>query len=138
MLSKPPVYKEGTDRIINMLDTLKTTLQLNNPALLREQSYINGEWVSAADGKTFNVTNPADGSLVATVPELDVAATRVAIEAADAAWPAWRSKTAKERAAILRTWFNLIVENKDDLAQIMTAEQGKPLAESAGEVMYGA
>lgn len=121
-----------------MLDTLKTTLQLNNPALLREQSYINGEWVSAADGKTFNVTNPADGSLVATVPELDVAATRVAIEAADAAWPAWRSKTAKERAAILRTWFNLIVENKDDLAQIMTAEQGKPLAESAGEVMYGA
>jgi succinate-semialdehyde dehydrogenase/glutarate-semialdehyde dehydrogenase len=121
-----------------MLDTLKTKLELNNPALLREQSYINGEWVSAADGKTFNVTNPADGSLVATVPELDVAATRVAIEAADAAWPAWRSKTAKERAAILRTWFNLIVENKDDLAQIMTAEQGKPLAESAGEVMYGA
>jgi len=121
-----------------MLDTLKTKLELNNPALLREQSYINGEWVSAADGKTFNVTNPADGSLVATVPELDVAATRVAIEAADAAWPAWRSKTAKERAAILRSWFNLIVENKDDLAQIMTAEQGKPLAESAGEVMYGA
>ena len=121
-----------------MLDTLKTKLELNNPALLREQSYINGEWVSAADGKTFNVTNPADGSLVATVPELDVAATKAAIEAADAAWPAWRSKTAKERAAILRSWFNLIVENKDDLAQIMTAEQGKPLAESAGEVMYGA
>jgi len=121
-----------------MLDTLKTKLELNNPALLREQSYINGEWVSAADGKTFNVTNPADGSLVATVPELDVAATKAAIEAADAAWPAWRSKTAKERAAILRTWFNLIVANKDDLAQIMTAEQGKPLAESAGEVMYGA
>ena len=121
-----------------MLDTLKTKLELNNPALLREQSYINGEWVSAADGKTFNVTNPADGSLVATVPELDVAATKAAIEAADAAWPAWRSKTAKERAAILRTWFNLVVANKDDLAQIMTAEQGKPLAESAGEVMYGA
>jgi len=121
-----------------MLDTLKTTLELNNPALLREQSFINGEWVSARDGQTFDVTNPADGSLVAKVPQLDVADTKTAIEAADAAWPAWRSKTAKERSAILRSWFNLILENKDDLAAIMTAEQGKPLAESAGEVMYGA
>ncbi len=121
-----------------MLDTLKTTLNLNNPALLREQSYINGEWVSAADGQTFNVTNPADGSLVAKVPQLGVADAKTAIEAADAAWPAWRSKTAKERSAILRRWFNLILENKDDLAAIMTAEQGKPLAESVGEVMYGA
>jgi len=121
-----------------MLDTLKTKLDLKNPALLREQSYINGEWVSAADGQTFDITNPADGSLVAKVPELGVADATAAIEAADAAWPAWRSKTAKERSAILRTWFNLILENKDDLAAIMTAEQGKPLAESAGEVMYGA
>jgi succinate-semialdehyde dehydrogenase/glutarate-semialdehyde dehydrogenase len=121
-----------------MLDTLKTTLKLNKPALLREQSYINGEWVSAASGETFDVTNPADGSLVARVPQLGVDDAKRAIEAADAAWPAWRSKTAKERSAILRNWFNLILENKDDLAQIMTAEQGKPLAESAGEVMYGA
>lgn len=121
-----------------MLDTLKTTLDLNNTALLREQAYINGEWVSAKDGQTFDVTNPADGSLVARVPQLDVADTRKAIEAADSAWPAWRSKTAKERSAILRRWFNLMLENKDDLAAIMTAEQGKPLAESAGEVMYGA
>jgi len=121
-----------------MLDTLKTTLELNNPALLREQSYINGEWVSAAGGETFDVTNPADGSLVAKVPQLDVSDTKRAIQAADAAWPAWRSKTAKERSAILRRWFNLMLENKDDLAAIMTAEQGKPLAESAGEVMYGA
>ena len=121
-----------------MLDALKTTLELNNPALLREQSFIDGEWVSARDGQTFDVTNPADGSLVAKVPQLDVADTKTAIEAADAAWPAWRSKTAKERSAILRRWFNLIVENKDDLAAIMTAEQGKPLAESAGEVLYGA
>jgi succinate-semialdehyde dehydrogenase/glutarate-semialdehyde dehydrogenase len=121
-----------------MLDTLKTKLELNNPALLREQSYINGEWVSAADGQTFNVTNPADGSLVARVPQLGVADAKRAIEAADAAWPAWRSKTAKERSAILRHWFNLILENKDDLAAIMTAEQGKPLAESVGEIMYGA
>jgi len=121
-----------------MLDALKTTLELNNPALLREQSFINGEWVSARDGQTFDVTNPADGSLVAKVPQLDVADTKTAIKAADAAWPAWRSKTAKERSAILRRWFNLIVENKDDLAAIMTAEQGTPLAESAGEVLYGA
>ena len=121
-----------------MLDTLKTTLELKNPALLREQAYINGEWISAPDGMTFDVTNPADGSLVATVPQLDVAATRKALEAANAAWPQWRAKTAKERALILRRWFDLMVENKDDLAAIMTAEQGKPLAEAAGEVLYGA
>ncbi len=121
-----------------MLDTVKTSLKLENPGLLREHSYINGEWVSAADGSTFEVTNPADGSLVATVPEMEVAGARGAVAAADAAWPAWRSKTAKERAGILRRWFDLILENKDDLAAIMTAEQGKPLAESAGEVLYGA
>ena len=121
-----------------MLDTIKTRLDLKNPALLREQSYINGEWVSAADDTTFAVTNPADGSLVANVPEMDLAGARSAIEAANAAWPAWRSKTAKERSAILRRWFDLMLANKDDLAAIMTAEQGKPLAESAGEVMYGA
>ncbi len=118
-----------------MLDILKTKLDLNNPALLREQSYINGEWVSAPDAASFPVSNPADGSLVAEVPEMEVEGARSAIEAADAAWPAWRSKTAKERSAILRRWFNLVLENKDDLAAIMTAEQGKPLAESAGEVM---
>jgi len=121
-----------------MLDTIKTRLELKNPALLREQSYINGQWVSAEDGATFAVTNPADGSLVADVPEMEVAGARAAIEAADAAWPAWRSKTAKERSAILRRWFDLMLANKDDLAAIMTAEQGKPLAESAGEIMYGA
>ncbi|MFC1689088.1 NAD-dependent succinate-semialdehyde dehydrogenase [Pseudomonadota bacterium] len=121
-----------------MLDTIKTTLDLNYPALLREQAYVNGEWISASDGRTFNVTNPADGSLVATVPELDVATTRQAIECASEAWPAWRAKTAKERAVILRRWFDLMLANKDDLAAIMTAEQGKPLAESAGEVLYGA
>jgi len=121
-----------------MSDTSKTFLNLRNPGLLREQSYVNGEWVSATGGATFSVTNPADGSLVAHVPDMSVADTREAVQAADAAWPAWRSKTAKERSAILRCWFDLILENKDDLAAIMTAEQGKPLAESAGEVMYGA
>jgi succinate-semialdehyde dehydrogenase/glutarate-semialdehyde dehydrogenase len=121
-----------------MHDMLKTKLDLNKPSLLREQSYINGEWVSAADGATFAITNPADASLVADVPEMGIDGAEEAVRAADAAWPAWRNRTAKERAAILRRWFDLILENKDDLAAIMTAEQGKPLAESAGEVMYGA
>ena len=121
-----------------MLDKLKTRLELNNPALFREQSYVNGEWISAEDGETFAVTNPVDGSLLADVAELDVAAARAAIEAANSAWPAWRAKTAKERSAILRRWFDLMLENKDDLATLMTAEQGKPLAESIGEVVYGA
>ena len=82
-----------------MLDTLKTTLKLKNPGLLCERAYVDGAWVEAADGGTFPVTNPADGSLVAKVPQLGVDETRAAIEAAAAAWPAWRSKTAKERSA---------------------------------------
>jgi succinate-semialdehyde dehydrogenase/glutarate-semialdehyde dehydrogenase len=123
---------------MHMLNKLETKLDLQNPALLSEQAYIDGEWVSAPDGLEFAVSNPADGSLVANVPELGVAGATAAIKAADAAWPAWRSMTAKERAVILRRWFDLVVANKDDLAAIMTAEQGKPLAESAGEVMYGA
>jgi len=121
-----------------MLDKIKTALKLKNPDLLREQSYIDGQWVSGAGGETFPVTNPADDSLLANVAQLGVAETRQAIEAADAAWPAWRKRTAKDRAALLRRWYELILENKDDLAALMTAEQGKPTAESAGEVMYGA
>jgi len=121
-----------------MTDTNANPLNLSNPGLFRSAAYINGEWVAADDGATFKVTNPADGAVLASVPDQGVAETRRAIEAADAAWPAWRSKTAKERAAILRQWYELILENKDDLAILMTAEQGKPLAESAGEVMYGA
>ena len=113
-------------------------LQLDHPGLLREQSYIDGAWVDAPDGACFEVTNPADGAVVARVPEMGVDGARRAIEAAHAAWPEWRSKTAKERAIVLRRWFDLMVQHKDDLAAIMTAEQGKPLAESAGEVMYGA
>lgn len=121
-----------------MLDQTKTRLELNNPELLREQAYIDGRWVDADDGGTFEVTNPADGSVVANVPEMGIAETRRAIEAASAAWPEWRTKTAKERGAILRRWYELMMENQDDLAAIMTAEQGKPLAESSGEVAYGA
>jgi succinate-semialdehyde dehydrogenase/glutarate-semialdehyde dehydrogenase len=114
------------------------TLELQNPALLCDKAYINGEWVGADSGATFPVTNPADGSELGTVPNQDVDETRRAIEAANAAWPDWRNKTAKERAGILRRWYELMLANKDDLAKIMTAEQGKPLAESAGEIMYGA
>lgn len=114
------------------------TLILKNPALFRSQAYIDGAWSGADDGSSFAVTNPADDSVLTSVPNQGVAETRRAIEAANAAWPAWRSKTAKERAVILRRWFDLMVENKDDLAKIMTAEQGKPLAESVGEVLYGA
>jgi succinate-semialdehyde dehydrogenase/glutarate-semialdehyde dehydrogenase len=121
-----------------MSDSSKTVLNLKNPSLLMDKAYIDGQWVGADSGASFPVTNPADGSLVGEVPNQDVDETRRAIEAANAAWPAWRSRTAKDRAVILRRWYNLMLENKDDLAQIMTAEQGKPLAESAGEIMYGA
>ncbi len=121
-----------------MLDQTKTQLNLKNPDLLREQAYIDGAWVDADDGGTFNVTNPADGSLVAAVPEMGEAETRRAIEAASRAWPEWRAKTAKERGVILRRWYQLLMDNQDDLAALMTAEQGKPLAESSGEIAYGA
>jgi len=113
-------------------------LQLKDPSLLRQQAYINGQWVDADNGATVAVTNPATGEQIGTVPVMGAAETRRAIEAADAAWPAWRKKTARERALILRRWNDLILANTDDLALLMTAEQGKPLAESRGEVAYGA
>lgn len=113
-------------------------LQLKDAGLLRQQAFLNGEWRDADDGATLAVTNPATGEQLGTVPLMGAAETRRAIEAANAAWPAWRKKTAKERAAILRKWNDLILENADDLALLMTAEQGKPLAEAKGEVTYGA
>ncbi|MET0264562.1 MAG: NADP-dependent succinate-semialdehyde dehydrogenase [Duganella sp.] len=113
-------------------------LQLKDPSLLRQQAYINGQWSDADDGATLAVTNPATGAQLGTVPLMGADETRRAIEAASAAWPAWRKKTARERALILRKWNDLILENTDDLALLMTAEQGKPLAESRGEVAYGA
>jgi succinate-semialdehyde dehydrogenase/glutarate-semialdehyde dehydrogenase len=113
-------------------------LNLKDPSLLRQQAYIDGEWCDAAEGQTVSVTNPATGESLGTVPHMGAAETRRAIEAANAAWPAWRKKTARERALILRKWNDLMLENADDLAAIMTAEQGKPLAESKGEVGYAA
>ena len=113
-------------------------LQLKDPTLLRHQAYLNGAWVDADGGQTINVTNPATGEHIGTVPLMGAAETRRAIEAANAAWPAWRKKTAKERASVLRRWHDLILENADDLALIMTTEQGKPLPEAKGEVQFGA
>ncbi|WP_322403050.1 NAD-dependent succinate-semialdehyde dehydrogenase [Massilia luteola] len=113
-------------------------LKLNDPALLRQQAYIDGTWCGADDGKTINVVNPATGTTLGTVPHMGARETRRAIEAAQAAWPAWRKKTARERALILRRWNDLMLDNADDLAAIMTAEQGKPLAESKGEIAYAA
>ena len=113
-------------------------LKLKDPSLLRQQSYIHGAWCDADDGTTITVTNPATGECVGTVPHMGAAETRRAIDAANAAWPAWRKTTARERSLILRKWNDLMLENADDLALIMTAEQGKPLAEAKGEVAYAA
>lgn len=111
---------------------------LKDEKLFRSLAYINGEWVAATDGKTFPVTNPATGEELTTVPDLGVADARIAIEAANTALPGWRERTAGERSAILRRWYELMMENLEDLAVLMTTEQGKPLTESRGEVRYGA
>ena len=113
-------------------------MKLNDPSLLRQQCYVDGAWCNADSGETVAVTNPATGEVLGTVPKMGAGETRRAIEAAERAWPAWRSKTAKERAVVLRRWHDLMMENQEDLAVLMTAEQGKPLAESRGEIVYGA
>jgi len=113
-------------------------IMLKDASLFRQQCYINGQWLDADSKATFLVTNPANGTVLGSVPKMGAAETRRAIEAANAAWPAWRERTAKERGAILRRWFELLIANQDDLAKLMTAEQGKPLAEAKGEVAYGA
>src|SRR5579862_2088601 len=113
-------------------------MQLSDAKLLRNQCYVNGEWLDAADGRSTPVHNPATGATLGTVPNMDGAATRRAIAAAAAAFPAWAAQTAKQRAVILRRWFDLMMANQKDLAQLMTAEQGKPLAEAAGEIAYAA
>jgi succinate-semialdehyde dehydrogenase/glutarate-semialdehyde dehydrogenase len=113
-------------------------MKLTDSNLLRMQGYINGKWENANGGATHDVINPATREKIGTVPDMGVAETRRAIEAAHAAFPAWAAKTAKERAAILRRWYELMMANQDDLATLMTAEQGKPLAESKGEIAYAA
>src|ERR1700722_14570914 len=113
-------------------------MQLQDQKLFRQQAYVDGKWVDALNRGTIAVTNPATGETLGTVPRMGAEETRQAIEAADKALPAWRGKTAKERAQIMRKWFDLMMANQDDLAQLMTAEQGKPLAESKGEIAYAA
>jgi succinate-semialdehyde dehydrogenase/glutarate-semialdehyde dehydrogenase len=114
------------------------SIQISDKVLVKTQAYINGEWVDADNGATLAVTNPATGEVIAEVAKCGTAETRRAIEAAGAALPAWRQKTARERCAYLREWFNLMMEAQEDLAMIMTLEQGKPLAEARGEIAYGA
>jgi succinate-semialdehyde dehydrogenase / glutarate-semialdehyde dehydrogenase len=113
-------------------------MKLRDPDLLRTRAFIDGKWVDAAGGATLAVGNPATREPLGTVPDMGVPDTRRAIEAAGAAFPAWAALTARERAAILRRWYELLMANQEDLATIMTAEQGKPLAESKGEIAYGA
>jgi succinate-semialdehyde dehydrogenase/glutarate-semialdehyde dehydrogenase len=114
------------------------TFELKDPGLLKTQSYINGQWINADDGDTVAVINPATGDTIAAVAKCGTAETRRMIEAAAMAQKSWAKTTVKERAMLLRNWFNLIMQHQEDLAQILTAEQGKPLAEARAEVAYGA
>jgi succinate-semialdehyde dehydrogenase / glutarate-semialdehyde dehydrogenase len=107
-------------------------MQLKDAQLFRQQAYIDGAWVDADGGQTIKVNNPATGEIIGTVPKMGAVETRRAIEAADKALPAWRALTAKERATKLRRWFELLIENQDDLGRLMTLEQGKPLHRSQG------
>jgi succinate-semialdehyde dehydrogenase/glutarate-semialdehyde dehydrogenase len=113
-------------------------LRLADPALLRTAAYIDGQWADADDAGTLDVTNPADGETIASVASVGTRETRRAIEAANRALPGWRGASARERSSLLRRWFELMIEHKEDLARLMTAEQGKPLAESRVEIAYGA
>lgn len=113
-------------------------MRLNDPTLLKSQAFVNGEWIGADSGRVLDVVNPADGSVVATVADLDVDETRRAIAAAGVAQRSWAALTAKDRGAILRRWYELFLEHTEDLARIMTMEMGKPIAESRGEVVYAA
>ena len=113
-------------------------LALREPRLLQTKALIAGEWIDADSGATFAVTDPAPGELIAELPRCGAAETRRAIEAAEVAFYAWRRRPAQERAAILRRWADLMLEHQDDLALLLTTEQGKPLAEARGEIVYAA
>ena len=119
-------------------DPKQFRVQLKDAKLFHEQCYIDGDWADADGKQTIPVTNPATGGVIGSIPKMGAAETRRAIEAADRALPAWRAKIAKERPAILRKWFELMLANQDDLGLIMTTEQGKPLAEAKGEIAYAA
>ena len=118
--------------------TPSANLGLKDGRLFRQAAYVDGKWIAAASGGTLSVDNPATSEILGTVPKLSAVETHSAIEAAHRAFPAWAKKTAKERAQALRRWFELVMANQEDLARLMTLEQGKPLAESKGEVVYAA
>ncbi len=113
-------------------------MNLSDPSLLRQLALIDGQWLPADSGERFPVSDPATGATIAHVPDMGAAETRRAIEAADRAWPAWRALTGDDRSRILRSWFDLLVQHRDDLAMLMTREQGKPLAEARSEITYAA
>ncbi|MFD2204586.1 NAD-dependent succinate-semialdehyde dehydrogenase [Kiloniella antarctica] len=113
-------------------------MELKDPSLLRNKCYIDGTWADADSGETFAVTNPANGDIITSVPKMGESETKRAIDAAQTAFGPWKDRTAKERSQIMRKWFELIMANQEDLALLMTLEQGKPLAEAMGEVAYGA
>ncbi|MGB2248493.1 MAG: NAD-dependent succinate-semialdehyde dehydrogenase [Alcanivorax sediminis] len=115
-----------------------TSVKLSDQALFREQCYINGQWCDADDGGTLQVDNPATEQVLGSAPRMGEAETNRAIDAAHAAFPAWRDKTAAERASLLETWHDLMMQHQDDLGRLMTLEQGKPLAEAKGEIAYAA
>lgn len=115
-----------------------TTIALNDPSLLKSQCFINGQWVDATEGAIQEVRNPATGRLICTVPDADSEQAQQAIDAAEQAFDGWKNRTAEDRANVLRRWFELMLQHQDDLALIMTSEQGKPLAEAKGEIAYAA
>lgn len=115
-----------------------TTLALNDPSLLKSQCFINGQWVDATDGAIQEVRNPATGRLICTVPDAGSDQAQQSIDAAEQAFDGWKNRTAEDRANVLRRWFELMLQHQDDLALIMTSEQGKPLAEAKGEIAYAA
>jgi succinate-semialdehyde dehydrogenase / glutarate-semialdehyde dehydrogenase len=121
------------------MDVAMTIKQrLRDPSLFVERAYVGGEWIDAAGEATIDVVDPATGTSIGAVPALGAAETRQAIAAADAAWAGWRAQSAGERARLLMRWHDLMLEHQEDLAVIVTVEQGKPLAESRGEIVYGA
>ena len=113
-------------------------MKITESKFYRDKCYINGEWITSDSGETISVNNPATLEEIGTVPKCETAETKRAIEAANEAWPEWRAKSARQRSDILRKWFDLMIQNKEELAQMMTIEQGKPINESRGEIGYGA
>ena len=116
---------------------MRFVMKIKNTTLFKQQAFINGQWVNSSNNEQLAVTNPANQSILGSVPKLTVEQIKLAITSADNAWEAWRNMVANDRSAIIRKWYELIIENQDDLAIIMTLEQGKPISEARGEVLYG-